>query len=106
MINETVLYCTSNNTDYLMPQFSFGILHRILQICTIAQFDKCFFFSILKIPRTKIFEFGTSVDSDEAAHDELPHLDLHCLPTCDFSIFYNLNLFSNFADANFVSFKN
>ena len=25
-------------------------------------------------------EFANSVDQDEAAHDELPHLDLHSLP--------------------------
>ena len=27
-----------------------------------------------------IIEFVNSLDPDEAAHDELPHLDLHCLP--------------------------
>ena len=26
----------------------------------------------------KIFEFANSIDSDEAAHYELPHLDLLC----------------------------
>ena len=25
-----------------------------------------------------VVEFANSVDSDEAAHNELPHLDLHC----------------------------
>ena len=25
-------------------------------------------------------KFSNSVDPDEAAHDEPPHLDLHCLP--------------------------
>ena len=29
----------------------------------------------------KIFEFSNIVDSDEAAHNELPHPDLHCLPS-------------------------
>ena len=28
---------------------------------------------------TKIAEFANSVDSDEVAHGEPPHLDLHCL---------------------------
>ena len=31
-------------------------------------------------PRTKIAEFPNSVDLDEVAHNEPPHLDLHCLP--------------------------
>ena len=44
----------------------------------------------LKVPETKIAEFANSVDSDEAAHDELPHPDLHCLPSglCIFSVKY------------------
>ena len=28
---------------------------------------------------TKMVKFPESVDPDETAHDELPHLDLHCL---------------------------
>ena len=28
---------------------------------------------------TKVSEFANSVDLDEAAHNEPPHLDLHCL---------------------------
>ena len=31
--------------------------------------------------RAKIAEFANSVDLDEVAHDEPPHLDLHCLPS-------------------------
>ena len=30
-------------------------------------------------PDTKIAEFANSVDLDEVAHNEPPHLDLHCL---------------------------
>ena len=30
----------------------------------------------------KIAEFATSVDLDEEAHNEPPHLDLHCSPSC------------------------
>ena len=30
---------------------------------------------------TKIAEFANSVDLDEVAHNEPPHLDLHCLPS-------------------------
>ena len=29
----------------------------------------------------KIVEFANSVDPDEVAHNEPPHLDLHCLPS-------------------------
>ena len=29
----------------------------------------------------KIAEFANSIDLDEVAHDEPPHLDLHCLPS-------------------------
>ena len=29
----------------------------------------------------KIAEFANSVDLDEVAHNEPPHLDLHCLPS-------------------------
>ena len=32
-----------------------------------------------QVPETKIAEFANSVDLDEVAHDEPPHLDLHCL---------------------------
>ena len=33
----------------------------------------------LLAPVTKTAEFMNSVDPDEAAHNELPHQDLHCL---------------------------
>ena len=32
------------------------------------------------VPETKIDEFTNSVGLGEVAHDEAPHLDLHCLP--------------------------
>ena len=28
-----------------------------------------------------ILKFANSIDPDEVAHDELPHLDLYCLPS-------------------------
>ena len=34
-----------------------------------------------KVPKMKIVEFADSVHTDEAAHYELPHLDLQCLPS-------------------------
>ena len=35
----------------------------------------------LYLPVTKLAEFANSVDLDEVAHYEPPHLDLHCLPS-------------------------
>ena len=35
----------------------------------------------LQLPETKIAEFANSIDLDEVAHNEPPHLDLHCLPS-------------------------
>ena len=34
-----------------------------------------------KAPNRKIVEFVNRVDPDEVAHNEPPHLDLHCLPS-------------------------
>ena len=34
------------------------------------------------MPEMKIVEFANSVDSNEAAQDEPPHLNLHCLAFC------------------------
>ena len=31
--------------------------------------------------KVKIIELANSIDLDEAAHNEMPHLDLHCLPS-------------------------
>ena len=38
-------------------------------------------FLSLSLPVTKIAEFANSVNLDEVAHNEPPHLDLHCLPS-------------------------
>ena len=35
----------------------------------------------LSVPETNIADFANSVDLDEVAHNEPPHLDLHCLPS-------------------------
>ena len=37
------------------------------------------YFGTLQLPEIKIAEFANSVDLDEVAHDEPPHLDLYCL---------------------------
>ena len=34
----------------------------------------------LQLPETQIAEFANGVDLDEVAHNEPPHLDLHCCP--------------------------
>ena len=39
------------------------------------------FFLSLYVTEMKIAEFANSVDLDEVAHNEPPHLDLHCLPS-------------------------
>ena len=53
----------------------------------------------------KTAEFTNSVNPDDLAHHELPHLELHCLP----SSLWNLNIIQLdktiikiFADINFV----
>ena len=43
-------------------------------------------------------EFANSIDLDEVAHHEPPHLDLHCLPSglCILNIIWlGLNIFLN-----------
>ena len=35
----------------------------------------------LQVPEMKKAEFANSVDLDEVAHNEPPHLDLYCLPS-------------------------
>ena len=35
----------------------------------------------IKVPEMKTVEFANSVDSDEVAHCEPPHLEHHCLPS-------------------------
>ena len=60
-----------------------------------------FLFLTLKEPKMKITEFENSIDPDEAAHAELPHLDPHCLPSCLF--FHNTKQFGQISfDVNFV----
>ena len=40
----------------------------------------------------KMVEFGNCVDTDEAAENEPPHLDLQCLPLVfEFSVQFSLN---------------
>ena len=43
-----------------------------------------FLFGALRVkgPKWKLDEFANSVDPDEVAHNEPPHQDLHCLPSC------------------------
>ena len=53
--------------------------------CTLSLFS---FFSstflnrnkIFLAPKTKLAKFANSIDPDEVAHNEPPHLGLHCLP--------------------------
>ena len=46
--------------------------------------DKCVVYNkkiMFEAPKQKIVEFANSIDPDEAAQNELPHLELHCLPS-------------------------
>ena len=45
----------------------------------------------------KILEFANSVDPDEVAHNEPPHLGLHCLPSSLSNFQYDI-FFFHFAD--------
>ena len=58
-----------------------------------------------RAPKTKIAKLANTVYPDEAAHNELPHLDLHCLPSglLILNIDINwMNQYLNFANVNFV----
>ena len=37
---------------------------------------------LLRFRDANTAEFANSVDLDEVAHNEPPHLELHCLPSC------------------------
>ena len=53
----------------------------------------------------KIAEFANSIDLDEVAHNEPPHLDLHCLPSSHrilHMIQLGFNIFLKLADETFV----
>ena len=48
---------------------------------------------INSVTETKLADLANSVDLDEVAHNEPPHLDLHCLPLVfELSILYSLDL--------------
>ena len=36
---------------------------------------------LCEVPKMEMIELENSLDRDEAAHNELLHLDLHCLPS-------------------------
>ena len=53
---------------------------------------------------TKIIQFANSVDPDEVAHHEPPHLDLYCLPlslSSQNDINWTNHFFLNFARRKF-----
>ena len=50
-----------------------------MEMYTLRGSEYFFDLFILYIPEAKIAEFESSVDLDGVAHNELPHLDLHCL---------------------------
>ena len=50
-----------------------------MYLYTSVDYYFCFIYLMLSVPETIISEFASSVDPNEVAHEELPHLDLHCL---------------------------
>ena len=65
---------------------------RLLQVND-TKFHPCTVGLALNYQRQKIAEFANSIDLDEVAHNEPPHLDLHCLPLIfEFSILYSSDL--------------
>ena len=59
----------------LNPDTFFGINSKLVIKCITK------IYLTLKVPKVKIVEFANSVDPDEVAHNEPPHLDLHYLPS-------------------------
>ena len=76
----------------------------IIHLCMGDYWDPNFFSNgeILKMLEMKISEFANSIDPDEVAHYEPPHLDLHCLLVLLWLL--NMTYPQNFADINFVCF--
>ena len=67
-----------------LPMLTYGISHHtVVQICKSARACEDHLVRFVRIftsvPKTKIAEFANSVDLNEVAHHEPPHLDLHCL---------------------------
>ena len=48
--------------------------------CRYGSEPKHFVCRLPNAPGTKIAKFANSIELDEVAHYEPPHLDLHCLP--------------------------
>ena len=55
-------------------------MFQITTACSTEQFGR-WLIKTLYVPETKMAESANSGDLDEVAHDEPPHLDLHCLPS-------------------------
>ena len=55
------------------------------------------FNSLSTVPETKIAKFAHSIDLDEVAHNEPPHLDLHCLNS-QYVIAWTLNPLNPFSE--------
>ena len=81
------------NTTMFACQFSKGdnfydFLFAFLFSMVYTHKGKSFFqgSEFFQLPEMKIAEIANSVDLDEVAHHEPPHLDLHCLPSRFFLI--------------------
>ena len=57
-------------------------MNEIFLLCQkILKLGNDYKFNSVSAEETKIDKFANSVDPDEVAHNEPPHLDLHCLPS-------------------------
>ena len=74
------VYIAICNLPYLNLQQFAGITHKWskMSLGIMTHYTKMVLNSL--VPETKIDEFTNSVGLGEVAHDEAPHLDLHCLP--------------------------
>ena len=52
-----------------------------LQVCLLQLHMICEASRKKAVPEKEIVEYSNSVDPDQAAHYELPHLDLSCFPS-------------------------
>ena len=69
------------NDNIIIPQIRRDNLGIIFYIFFLNKNISCDLSSDLQVPEKKIAKFANSIVIDEVAHNEPPHLDLHCLPS-------------------------
>ena len=75
------LYCARILGHLKIINFPFGTNGKfIIFRCPLCQITSHRMFTLL-VPETKIADFANSIDLDEVAQNEPPHLDLYYLPS-------------------------